>query len=168
MKNLFTILYFVIIFNNTNAQSTELTNIISKKIDTISFKRHGFCYYRELILLKNAKFIKIENNYSDYGGGKNTLKKYYGKYKLNDSTLTLNPKKIEIETFVSSFEQKRTKKIIDYKSDSETMFSSIFKIKQNKNLEYLIPFKYGLTDLEFEKIIKSNLKGLFLKRRLDE
>ncbi|WP_074405985.1 hypothetical protein [Aquimarina megaterium] len=164
MKNLIIILIFGIGFNSVNAQSTELKDYFFQKADLVSFNGHGFNYHRELILASNEEFIKTEINVTDYGGGKSTVKKYYGNYKLTDSILTLNPKKVELETYTGYPERKRLKKTIDYKSDSEIMFVTVFVIKQNNNLQYLIPLKYRLRDIKFEKISKRTRKRL-LKRK---
>jgi hypothetical protein len=165
MKNLINILIFVIGFNNVNAQSTELKEYLSKKVDTISFKSNGFNNYREIILLDNQEFIRKEFNATDYGGGKSTIIKYYGKYTLTDSILTLNPKKIELETFTGkNTERKELKEKFDYKSDSELKITTVFTLKKYNDIQYLLP--YSLTDLQFEKLSRTIIKRLF-KRPLN-
>lgn len=165
MKKLINILIFVIGFNNVNAQSTKLKENLSKQVDTISFKSNGFNNYREIILLDNQEFIRKEFNATDYGGGKSTIIKYYGKYILTDSILTLNPKKIELETFTGkNTELKELKEKFDYKSDSELKITTVFILKKYNDIQYLLP--YSLTDLQFEKLSRTIIKRLF-KRPLN-
>ncbi|MBU2926917.1 hypothetical protein [Winogradskyella psychrotolerans] len=160
MKNLIIILIFGIGFNNVNAQSTELKKGLVKKVDTISFKSNGFNNYREIILLNNDEFIKIDNYVSDYGG-KSTFKKYYGKFNLTDSILTLKPKEIELKTYTGNPERKTLKEKIDYKSDSEFKITTVFVLKTHNDIQYLIPKEYALDNLQFEKISRRTLVFLF-------
>ena len=160
MKNLIIILIFGIGFNNVNAQSTELKKGLIKKVDTISFKSNGFNNYREIILLNNDEFIKIDNYVSDYGG-KSTFKKYYGKFNLTDSILTLKPKEIELKTYTGNPERKTLKEKIDYKSDSEFKITTVFVLKTHNDIQYLIPKEYALDNLQFEKISRRTLEFLF-------
>lgn len=151
---------FVIGFKNVNAQSTELKESLVKGVDTISFKSKGFNNYREIILLNNKEFIRIENNVSDYGG-KSTFKKYYGKYDLIDSILTLKPKKIELKTYTGNPERKTLKEEIDYQSDTEFKITTVYVLKKHNEIQYLIPKEYDLTDLQFDKFSRRTRRLLF-------
>ena len=155
MKNLITILVFVIGFSSIHAQSTGL-----RENDTISFKSTGFNSYREIILLSNNEFIRIENYVSDYGG-KSTFKKYYGKYELIDSTLTLKPKIINLRTYTGNPERKTIEEKIDYKPDSKLKITTVFTLIKHNNIQYLIPKKYSLTNLKLEKLSRRTLDLLF-------
>ncbi len=159
MKKLIILLIFVVGFNNANSQSTELKESLVKKVDTISFKSNGFNNYREITLLNSEEFIRIESNVSDYGG-KSTFKKFYGKYDLTDSILTLKPENIELEAYTGNPERKTLKEKIDYKSNSELKITTVFVLKKYNEIEYLIPKEYGLTDLQFKKMPRRTLKFL--------
>ena len=110
--------------------------------------------------MNNDEFIKIDNYVSDYGG-KSTFKKYYGKFNLTDSILTLKPKEIELKTYTGNPERKKLKEKIDYKSDSEFKITTVFVLKTHNDIQYLIPKEYALDNLQFEKISRRTLEFLF-------
>lgn len=167
MKNLLNILIIVLGIYISNAQSTELSKDFLKKTDTISFKSLGFNQYREIILLNNADFIRIENNISDYGG-KSTFEKYFGKYELTDSILRLKPEKIELETYTGKPERKRFKEEIDCNSDSIKKITTVFVLKNFNNFQYLIPVQYDIKKLRIEKVSDIIRRRLFLRKILNK
>lgn len=164
MKNLLRVLILVLNIYNLNSQSLEL-NSNSTKNDTISFKIIGFHnHYREIVLLNNADFIRIENNVTDYGGGRSTFEKLFGKYELTDSILTLKPKKFEFKIYTGNPENKTIIKKFDYVSNSQKKVPTVFVVKYWGNFQYLIPIEYSNKNLKFEKATDIIKRRLFLRK----
>lgn len=167
MKNLFNIVIAVLGIYISNGQPTELGNNFLKKSDTISYKSIGFNNYREIILLHNADFIRIENNISDYGG-KSTFEKHYGKYELSDSILRLKPERVELKTYTGKPEQKSFTEVFDYNLDSEKKITTVFILKNYKSFLYLIPAEYDIKKIRIEKLSDIIRKRLFSRRIVNE
>jgi hypothetical protein len=138
MKIVLKTLILVLILSCSNKQSSE-TKDSAVKIDTISYAYHGFNHHRKLDLLSNQKFIRFESVASCFGDAR--IEKHFGIYKMTDSTLTLEPNKVEIIVYSSFPEEKDRKTNVDYGADS-LKINTDFQIFDWKNKEYLLSEKY--------------------------
>ncbi|MCG2432109.1 hypothetical protein [Aequorivita xiaoshiensis] len=138
MKIVLKALILLFILSCSNKQSSE-TKKNAIKIDTISYTYHGFNHHRKLELLSNKDFIRFESVASCFGDAR--IEKHFGKYELTDSTLTLNPEKVELTVYSSFPEEKDRKDTLQYGADSLKINTS-FQIFEWKNKEYLLSEKY--------------------------
>jgi hypothetical protein len=142
MKIVLKTLILLLILSCSNKQSSE-TKESTLKIDTISYAYHGFNHHRKLDLLSNQKFIRYESVASCFGDAR--IEKHFGIYKMTDSTLTLEPKKVELSFYSMIIEEGETlkeKKInLDYGADS-LKINTDFQIFDWINKEYLLCEKY--------------------------
>lgn len=107
-------------------------------IDTISYSYHGFNHHCKLDLLSNQEFIRFESMASCFGDLR--TEKHLGTYTWKDSTLYLNPKKVEV--FIkSSFPPETERKYsLAYGADS-LKIKTDFQFFEWKNKEYLLSEK---------------------------
>lgn len=130
MRKIFQIIFLIIILGCKDKVSSSQKDI---SIDTLSYSYHGFNHHRELFLLSNKKFTLIESSASCFGDYK--IYRHFGTYKENDSTISIHPKKVEIETFSTIMELDTIYKI-PY-SDSLKVKTTYQKFKWNDK-QYLL------------------------------
>ena len=128
----------LLILSCSNKQSSE-TKESAIKIDTISYSYHGFNHHRKLDLLSNKEFIRFESVASCFGDAR--IEKHFGKYTVTDSTLQLNPNKVELIVYSSFPEEKDRKEMLEYGADS-LKINTEYQIFEWKNKEYLLSKDY--------------------------
>jgi len=138
MKIVLKTLILLLILSCSNKQSSE-TKESAIKIDTISYSYHGFNHHRKLDLLSNKEFIRFESVASCFGDAR--IEKHFGKYTMTDSTLQLNPNKVELIVYSSFPEEKDRKEILEYGADS-LKINTDYQIFEWKNKEYLLSKDY--------------------------
>lgn len=138
MKIVLKTLILLLILSCSNKQSSK-TKESAIRIDTITYSYHGFNHHRKLDLLSNQEFIRFESVASCFGDAR--IEKHFGIYKMTDSTLTLEPKKVELIVYSSFPEEKDIKTNVDYGADS-LKINTTFQIFDWKNKEYLLSEKY--------------------------
>lgn len=138
MKIVLQTLFLLLILSCSNRQSSE-SNESAIRIDTISYSYHGFNHHRKLDLLSNQKFIRFESVASCFGDAR--IEKHFGKYKMTDSTLTLNPTKVELVVYSSFPDEKDRKDTLNYGADS-LIINTDFQKFDWKNKEYLLSKRY--------------------------
>ncbi|WP_028375076.1 hypothetical protein [Leeuwenhoekiella sp. MAR_2009_132] len=138
MKIVLKTLILLLIFSCSNKQSSE-TKESAIKIDTILYSYHGFNHHRKLDLLSNKEFIRFESVASCFGDAR--IEKHFGKYTMTDSTLQLNPNKVELIVYSSFPEEKDRKEILEYGADS-LKINTDYQIFEWRNKEYLLSKDY--------------------------
>lgn len=138
MKIVLKTLFLILILSCSNKQSSEKKES-AIKIDTISYSYHGFNHHRKLDLLSNNKFIRFESVASCFGDAR--IEKHFGEYSMTDSTLQLNPNKVELIVYSSFPEEKDRKEILEYGADS-LKINTDYQMFEWKNKEYLLSKDY--------------------------
>ena len=129
-----TLLLMLSCADHRSAQSQESTHAI----DTISYSYHGFNHHRKLDLLSNQEFIRFESMTSCFGDLR--TEKHLGTYTWKDSTLYLNPKKVEVFIKSNFLQETERKYSLAYGADS-LKIKTDFRLFEWKNKEYLLSEK---------------------------
>ena len=138
MKIVLKTLILLLILSCSNRRSSETKEGVIK-IDTISYSYHGFNHHRKLDLLSNNEFIRFESVASCFGDAR--IEKHFGKYRITDSSLQLNPNKVELIIYSSFPAEKDSKEILEYGADS-LKINTDYQIFSWKSKEYLLSKKY--------------------------